>query len=73
MTELKGGASNTKFSYFITANRADETLPDGSVSKYSDERFAPSMGPQKTEKKESKEVVEDLQIDTKPKSSENKK
>ncbi|MBA2610338.1 MAG: hypothetical protein H0U95_00100 [Bacteroidetes bacterium] len=54
VVELKGGATNTKFSYFITANRADEVLSDGSVSKYSDERFAPSMGAQKIEKKETR-------------------
>lgn len=43
--ELNGGNSNVKFSYHIVANRADETLPDGTVSKYSSERFAPAMGP----------------------------
>jgi hypothetical protein len=56
--ELKGGSSNTKFDYFITANRADEVMPDGSVSKYSEERFAPAMGVQKTEKKESRDLAE---------------
>lgn len=56
VVELKGGTTNTKFSYFITANRADEVLSDGSVSKYSDERFAPSMGAQKTETKETRTI-----------------
>ena len=46
VTELNGGTSNTPFSYTIVANRADETLPDGTISRYSDERFAPAPGPQ---------------------------
>jgi hypothetical protein len=46
--ELQNGNSNVKFTYFITANRADEILEDGTVSKYSDERFAPSIGSQQT-------------------------
>ncbi|WP_396157962.1 hypothetical protein [Flavobacterium sp.] len=44
--ELKGGTSNTPFSYTISANRADEVLSDGSIAKYSIERFAPAPGPQ---------------------------
>lgn len=52
--ELNGGLSNAKFDYFITANRADEVLPDGSISKYSEERFAPAIGVQQTEKKKAK-------------------
>lgn len=44
--ELMNGQSNVKFSWQVVANRADEVLPDGSVSKYSSERFAPSMGAQ---------------------------
>lgn len=46
VTELNGGTSNTAFSYTIVANRADEVLPDGTISRYSDERFAPAPGPQ---------------------------
>jgi hypothetical protein len=46
VVELNGGKSNTSFSWSIVANRADEVLPDGSISKYSDERFAPAPGPQ---------------------------
>lgn len=42
--ELKGGTSNIPFSYSITANRADEINPDGTISKYSNERFAPAPG-----------------------------
>ncbi|MBK8498541.1 MAG: hypothetical protein IPL52_06905 [Flavobacteriales bacterium] len=37
--ELGGGASNTAFSWTITANRADEVNPDGTVAHYSAERF----------------------------------
>jgi hypothetical protein len=43
VTELMEGNSNVKFSWNIAANRADEVLNDGSVSKYSSERFAPAM------------------------------
>lgn len=46
VVELSGGKSNVNFSWSIVANRADEVLPDGSVSKYSEERFAPAPGPQ---------------------------
>ncbi len=45
VVELMGGASNTAFSWTVTANRADEVLPDGSVARYSVERFAPAPGP----------------------------
>lgn len=44
--ELKNGQSNIAFSYTIVANRADEVLPDGSISKYSEERFPAAPGPQ---------------------------
>lgn len=68
VVELKGGTTNTKFTYFITANRADEVLSDGSVSKYSDERFAPSMGAQKTETKATRTINDINDGDTKPRS-----
>jgi hypothetical protein len=42
--ELQGGNSTVTFTYFITANRADEVLADGTLSKYSNERFAPAAG-----------------------------
>ena len=45
--ELGGGTSNTPFTYHIIANRADEVLEDGTISRYSMERFAPAIGPQK--------------------------
>ena len=44
VTELQGGNSSVSFTYFITANRADEVLADGTLSKYSAERFAPAIG-----------------------------
>jgi outer membrane protein OmpA-like peptidoglycan-associated protein len=37
--ELQGGKSNVPFTWQIVASRADETLADGSVMKYSDRRF----------------------------------
>jgi hypothetical protein len=46
VVELDGGKSNAAFSYMLTANRADEVLSDGSVSKYADERFATAPGPE---------------------------
>ena len=45
VVELAGGSSNTAFVWTITANRADEVLPDGTISRYSAERFAPAPGP----------------------------
>jgi len=45
VVELLGGSSSVSFSWNLVANRADEILADGSVSKYSLERFAPAMGP----------------------------
>lgn len=47
VVELDGGTSNVEFTWFVTANRADEQNPDGTWAKYSEERFAPAMGPQK--------------------------
>jgi hypothetical protein len=56
VVELKNGTSNISFSYFITANRADELLSDGTISRYSEERFAPAMGRAKTAIAETKTV-----------------
>jgi hypothetical protein len=44
--ELDGGHSNAKFFWSLTANRADEVLPNGQISRYSAERYAPAPGPQ---------------------------
>jgi len=38
--ELDGGSSTVNFTWFVTANRADETREDGFVLKYSQERFS---------------------------------
>lgn len=43
--ELDGGTSNAPFTWTITANRADEVNPDGSIAKYSAERFVPALLP----------------------------
>lgn len=52
VVELQGGTSNTPFMWSVVANRADETLPDGSISHYSAERFPPAPGAlEKTEQK----------------------
>jgi len=45
VVELSNGHSNVSFSYTVVANRADEVLPDGSISRYSAERFPPAPGP----------------------------
>jgi hypothetical protein len=45
VVELDGGISNAKFTYFVTANRADEINEDGTISKYSEERFPQAIGP----------------------------
>ena len=45
VVELGKGKSNVSFSWTVTANRADEINEDGSISRYSDERFAPAAGP----------------------------
>jgi hypothetical protein len=45
VVELEKGQSNVTFSWSVTANRADEINEDGSISRYSEERFAPAAGP----------------------------
>lgn len=55
--ELDGGSSNTAFSYSIIANRADETNPDGSIARYSNERFPAAPGPMAKTKAETKEAL----------------
>lgn len=44
VVELMNGTSNVSFTWSVVANRSDEVLLNGTVSKYSDERFAPAMG-----------------------------
>ncbi len=55
--ELAGGSSNTSFSWNIVANRADELLSDGTVAKYTSERFAPAPGPIKKENIKKRDAV----------------
>ncbi|NUM50865.1 MAG: collagen-like protein [Flavobacteriales bacterium] len=43
--ELDGGNSTVQFTWFVTANRANEILNDGTKANYAEERFAPAMGP----------------------------
>lgn len=52
VVELDGGRSNTAFSYSLTANRADEINPDGSIAQYSNERFPIAPGPQEKTRQE---------------------
>jgi hypothetical protein len=54
--ELDHGMSNAPFSWMLTANRADEVLPGGSVSRYSHERFPPAPGPVPHETKQVQQV-----------------
>lgn len=53
--ELKNGQSSIAFSYTIVANRADEVLSDGSISRYSEERFPTAPGPQEKNMLETKQ------------------
>lgn len=57
VVELNNGNSNTTFSYSIIANRADETNPDGSIARYSGERFPAAPGPMPKTKAETKEAL----------------
>ncbi|MCS7029845.1 MAG: hypothetical protein NZ519_13890, partial [Bacteroidia bacterium] len=54
--ELNGGTSNVPFTWMVTANRADEVNPDGTIAKYSAERFVPAPLPVSKNKLEVKEV-----------------
>lgn len=46
VVELGNGTSNASFTWMVYANRADEVLGDGTVAKYSTERFASAPGPE---------------------------
>jgi trimeric autotransporter adhesin len=47
--ELQNGKSNSKFTYFVTGNRADAYNNDGTLfSKFEDVRYGNAPGPQKT-------------------------
>lgn len=56
VTELQGGNSAASFTWFVTANRADEMNSNGTISKYSMERFAPAMGPSLSKKLENSTI-----------------
>jgi len=45
VTESNNGNSNTSFTWMVIANRADQVMPNGLISKFSEARFAPAMGP----------------------------
>jgi hypothetical protein len=45
VVELQGGASSTPFTYQVVANRADQMNPDGTLARYSAERFPPAPSP----------------------------
>ncbi len=55
--ELQGGNSNVEFYWFVTANRADEVNADGTVARYSEERFAPAIGPQPKTEMQQREIT----------------
>ena len=65
VTELKNGNSNVSFTYSIVANRADEINPDGTLAKYSEERFSPAPGPIVKTKTESEKLATNLEIQNK--------
>ena len=69
VVELSGGTSNTPFMYSIIANRADEVHPDGSVSRYSAERFPPAPGPVAKVRQEIRQVVDNRAMPLRAKSS----
>lgn len=46
VVELQGGTSSTPFNWSVVANRANQTLSDGTVWNFAEERFARTMGPQ---------------------------
>lgn len=48
VVELSGGTSNVEFNWTVTANRANEVLPDGTVWSYAEERFPVTQGAQET-------------------------
>lgn len=56
VVELNGGTSNVPFAWTVTANRADEANPDGTVARYSDERFPLAPTPQRTTTIEAKDA-----------------
>jgi len=62
--ELNGGTSNVSFTWTVVANRADEVNPDGTIAKYSAERFVPAPLPVQKTLQTTKEAqsVPDLEV-----------
>lgn len=48
VVELQGGNSNAPFFWTVSANRANQQFPDGTVWPFAEERFAVTQGPQPT-------------------------
>lgn len=48
VTELQHGTSDVAFTWTAIGNRADRTLPDGTVWRFAQERFTRVQGPQPT-------------------------
>jgi len=48
VVELRGGSSNVPFHWTVSANRANQEFPDGTVWPFAEERFAITHGPQDT-------------------------
>lgn len=46
VVELDGGSSATSFTWMVVANRADAINPDGTMARYSEERFPLAPGAQ---------------------------
>ncbi|MBP7407352.1 MAG: hypothetical protein KA941_01205 [Flavobacteriales bacterium] len=65
VVELSGGISSVPFSWTITANRADEVNPDGTIAHYSAERFPPAPGPQAKVQLATAEAPTSAQLDIK--------
>jgi hypothetical protein len=63
--ELSNGVSNVNFTWFVTANRANELQPDGVIAKYAEERFSPAPG-QVTRKQMESVETEKIDIQAKP-------
>lgn len=46
VVELNSGSSNVPFTWMVVANRADAVNPDGTMARYSEERFPAALGAQ---------------------------
>lgn len=48
VVELQGGTSDAPFFWTVSANRANQSFPDGTVWPFAEERFPVTQGPQET-------------------------